>query len=82
MDAGFASSGSSGIIPVRRKSDGTLSGSILTEEEFEELIAENDANLMQAAERFLSGCADIDPKKGKNTDACRYCGYRSICHIQ
>lgn len=82
MDAGFTSSGSSGIIPVRRKSDGTLSGSILTEEEFEELIAENDANLMQAAERFLSGCADIDPKKGKNTDACRYCGYRSICHIQ
>ena len=81
MDSGF--SGYSGIIPVSKNRDGVLSGrTLLTEEEFSDLIAENDANLAQTAEKFLSGCADIDPKKGKNTDACRYCGYRSICNIK
>ncbi len=81
MDSGF--SGYSGIIPVSKNRDGVLSGrTLLTEEEFSDLIAENDANLSQTAEKFLSGCADIDPKKGKNTDACRYCGYRSICNIK
>lgn len=81
MDSGFDVY--SDIIPVRRKKDGTFSGSgLLTEEEFEVLIQENDANLQTAAEGFLSGRADVEPARGKNTDACRYCGYRSVCGIQ
>lgn len=81
MDHGF--SGSSGVIPVRRKKDGTLSGStLLSEEEFSQLLSINDENLGRAAADFLTGCADIAPRKGKKTDACRYCGYRSICNIK
>ena len=73
----------SDIIPVKRKKDGSFMGSkLLSEEEFSELIAENDANLERAASGFLAGKADIEPMRGKSTDACRFCGFRSICNIQ
>jgi ATP-dependent helicase/nuclease subunit B len=74
-------SGLSDIIPVRRKTDGTFSGStLLTDEEFDELIDINDSNLESLAENLISGCVHIDPKSGKNVSACRYCGYNSICN--
>lgn len=81
MDADFTRY--SDIIPVTRKTDGSFIGSkLLSEEEFSELIAENDANLERAASGFLAGKADIEPMRGKSTDACRFCGFRSICNIQ
>jgi ATP-dependent helicase/nuclease subunit B len=74
-------SGFSDIIPVRRKKDGTFSGgTLLTDEEFDELIDINDSNLESLAENLVSGCVHIDPKSGKSVSACRYCGYNSICN--
>ena len=52
------------------------------EEEFRGLIDENDRNLQKAASEFAAGRADIEPMKTAKSDACRYCGYRSICTIQ
>ena len=81
MDSDFT--GYSDIIPIRKNKDGAFSGAnLLSKEEFDELISENDANLERAASGFLAGRADIEPMKGKNTDACRFCGFRSICNIQ
>lgn len=81
---GSGFTGYSDIIPVRRnKKDGGLTGAnLLTEEEFALLIDENDRNLRRAAAGFASGRADISPIKNGTSDACRYCGYRSICTIQ
>ncbi len=81
MDSKLA--GQSEILPLYRNKDGVLSGAnLLTEDEFDGLIRENDENLYQAASRFASGCTDILPMKTRYSDACRYCGYKSICNIK
>ncbi|MEI3501750.1 MAG: PD-(D/E)XK nuclease family protein [Anaerovoracaceae bacterium] len=81
MDGDFT--GYSDIIPVYKNRDGGFSGpGLLTEEEFRGLIDENDRNLQKAASEFAAGRADIEPMKTAKSDACRYCGYRSICTIQ
>ena len=81
---GSGFTGGSEIIPVRRnKTDGRLTGTnLLSEEEFTLLIDENDRNLQKAAAGFVSGQADISPMKTGKADACKYCGYRSICTVQ
>jgi len=74
-------SGFSDVIPVRRLADGSFSQSdrLLTDAEFDELIQINDENLKASAGSLVSGCVSADPKKGKNSDACKYCSYHSIC---
>ncbi len=73
----------SDILPIRKLKDGAFSGTnLLSEEEFRELIEKNDGNLQRAASGFLAGRADIEPMRGKSADACRFCGFRSICNIQ
>ncbi len=81
MDEEFT--GSSAVIPMFRKKDGSMKDgkNLLTEEEFADLIRVNDDNMKQAAEKLAGGRVDIDPAKGKNSDACKYCSYRSICSI-
>ncbi|MBR2779046.1 MAG: PD-(D/E)XK nuclease family protein [Firmicutes bacterium] len=81
MDREFT--GSSSVIPVYRKKDGTIKdgNALLSEEDFADLIRVNDENMKQAAEGLAGGRVDIDPAKGKQSDACRYCSYRSICSI-
>ncbi len=81
MDADFETS--SDVIPVRRKKDGDYTGkAVLSDEEFEELLAATDVNLRQQAALLAGGCADIAPKSGKNINACSLCGFKSICNIE
>lgn len=81
MDQDF--SGWSPVVSLFRKKDGTLSESkaLLSEEDFMDLIRVNDENMRQAAGGLAGGRVDIDPAKGKNSDACTYCSYRSVCSI-
>ncbi len=70
---------SSEIIPVRINSKGELTGDIITEKQFEELIETNDENLYEIADSLLSGCVDINPKKGNLVNSCTYCNFKGIC---
>ena len=80
MDTGIAESGSSEVISVRRKKDGTFSGKcLLSEEDFEKLIAMTDHNLRESSKAFAGGHIAAEPKKTKKTDACQYCNFKSIC---
>ncbi len=71
---------SSEIIPAKMNKEGKLSGSVITEQEFFELIETNDDNLYKIADSLLSGCVDIEPKKGKNSSPCTFCDFKSICN--
>lgn len=81
MDRDF--SGSSAVLPVYRKIDGTLSDTkaLLSEDEFYDIINVNDLNMKRAAEDLSKGCVDIAPAKGSRSDACKYCSYRGVCNI-
>ncbi|NLO83509.1 MAG: helicase-exonuclease AddAB subunit AddB [Clostridiales bacterium] len=71
------------VLPVRIKKDETFydSSSLLSENEFINLLAHVKNLIKEIGESLLSGHIDIMPvKKGKET-ACRYCSYTGICQF-
>lgn len=80
MDTGLKMQDSSEVISVRRKKDGTFTGKcLLSDDDFEKLIEMTDYNLHQNARALADGNIPAAPKKTKDTDACRYCSFKSIC---
>lgn len=89
MDAEFDSS--SQVIPVKYvKKDGCYKsasgGYLFSPEEFEELSQQVDVQLERICREICEGKIDIEPKKervkdmeGNFRNACKYCGYKSIC---
>jgi len=74
--------GTSDIIPVSLKQDGTISeskSSIMKEKEFEELQKRVSETIKQIGKEILSGNIDIKPYNYKNQTGCDYCEYKSIC---
>lgn len=74
--------GSSNIIPVSLKKDGTIGqgkSSTLTEEQFE-LLQKQVVNIIkQISKEILKGEIEIKPYKYKKTTGCDFCKFKSIC---
>lgn len=82
MDDSLDTADRSDVIPViRTKSGYKKSASLMDREEFEEMMDSVDHILSAAAEGFASGRMDVAPNKTGSYDPCRFCGYRSICHV-
>ena len=68
---------------IRIKKDGdfysTTSERMLSDTEFEKLLALVEYKVSAAKTAILAGEFKIDPKKIGNFDSCRYCAYRDIC---
>ncbi|MGI6205377.1 MAG: PD-(D/E)XK nuclease family protein [Anaerovoracaceae bacterium] len=92
MDSMLGEGDESFVIPVRRgndkdghetyKASSKGRGRVLSSEEFDRLISDVDEILSHAASELTEGSVAADPKVSGNFDACRYCGYKSICGIE
>ncbi len=68
-------------IPVKRKSDGTISGDIATSHQFTMLKKYIYHLLHDIVDDIASGNVSPNPyTRGSSRDACRYCPYRAVCH--
>jgi ATP-dependent helicase/nuclease subunit B len=77
-------SGYSDIIPVRIKTDGTISegsSSTATIEQFDTLRAYVKQAIRDICEEILEGNIDINPYSKKGAAPCRYCSYSSVCQF-
>lgn len=82
---------SSSVIPVKKvRKTGeyvpSAGGYLFTGEEFDELSHQVDLQLERICREICDGNIDIKPKReskkdmdGRYRNACRYCGYKSIC---
>lgn len=74
--------GSSNIIPVTLKKDGSISeskSSTVTEEQFESLQKQVIKIIKQISREILKGQIEIKPFKYKKTTGCDFCKFKSIC---
>jgi ATP-dependent helicase/nuclease subunit B len=75
---------SSDIAPVRQTAKGLVgspSGSLVTDEEFEELQQDVDQKISELCGRLAGGDIVIEPMVTKNGAACQYCDYKSVCRF-
>ena len=84
MDATIGMNEESDVIPVRRSGKGYVnlrsSDRVMDSEAFDEMLMKADTVLKEAAEQLAGGSASVRPKRSGGYDACRYCGFDSICH--
>ncbi|WP_206458545.1 PD-(D/E)XK nuclease family protein [Anaerovorax sp. IOR16] len=77
--------GISDVIPVRKKKDGTFSGTsegkLLDEAEFESFREQVHHTIEGLCNDLVCGKLDIRPKKTKTTTACEFCKFKGICHF-
>lgn len=74
--------GSSDIIPISLKADGTISSrgsSTVSKEGFENLQKQVNKTIKQISKEILQGNIDIKPYKYNKTTGCDYCKYKTIC---
>ena len=82
LDEALLSTGKSDVLGIKRKKDGTLSGSLISAEDMEAFRVKFRQALESGAERLCLGEIRPDPKKvGKIYDSCKYCEFSSICLI-
>lgn len=74
--------GSSDIIPVCIKKDGTLSeskSSVMSKENFEKLQSQVKEIIKDISKEILKGKIDIKPYNYNKKTGCDYCKYKTIC---
>ena len=74
--------GFSDIVPLRKGSKGVTGsgeGRILSGQSFDAFRREVKETVDKLCRDFLSGSAEIHPKKTKNQNACKYCMFKGIC---
>lgn len=79
LDASF--SGSSDVIPVERKKDGSLGARsrVMESADFRAVSEYVNQKIRQAGREILDGRIAVDPyEQGKQT-ACTYCAYKKVC---
>lgn len=76
-------SGSSEVIPVSYKKDGTVSASarLYTSESFDGLRDSAYGKMKEMGRGILDGRIETEPFRDGNDDACRYCPYRNACGL-
>ena len=79
MDADF--SGSSKIIPVGEKTDGSLKASskVASAEEFKAMGAFVNTKIVETGEKIFAGDVSVNPYQLDKQTGCDYCPYRSVC---
>lgn len=73
--------GSSLVVPIERKKDGTLStrSSVLSKEEFDIVSDYVNQKIRQIGRDILDGKVQMDPYEMDKNTACTYCAYRKVC---
>lgn len=71
----------SDVIPVSRTKNGDLSktSKVYSTEQFGEISAYVNHVIEDLGRRMLAGEIDVNPYELKGSNACTWCGYRSIC---
>ena len=74
---------SSDIIQAEITTKGEISkrSKVLTEDEFNEFLDNAEKVVIESIDKILSGETTANPLKLSDFDACEYCQYKSICHI-
>ncbi len=75
--------GYSNIIPVQVTKKGTISkrSSVASMNQFENLQAYTRQKTEEIGRMIMDGDIGIEPYKTNKTDACKYCGYASVCQF-
>lgn len=79
LDGSFATKSS--IIPVERKSDGSLStrSSVVNRQDYEVISNYVNQKMHQFGTEILQGNIEVNPCEQGNTESCTYCTFREIC---
>ena len=79
LDGSFATKSS--IIPVERKSDGSLSArsSVVNREDYEVISNYVNQKMHQFGTEILQGNIAVNPCEQGNIESCTYCTFREIC---
>ena len=79
LDGSFATKSS--IIPVERKSDGSLSArsSVVNRQDYEVISNYVNQKMHQLGTEILQGNIEVNPCEQGNTESCTYCTFREIC---
>lgn len=79
LDGSFATKSS--IIPVERKSDGSLSArsSVVNRQDYEVISNYVNQKMHQFGIEILQGNIEVNPCEQGNTESCTYCTFREIC---
>ena len=79
LDGSFATKSS--IIPVERKSDGSLSdrSSVVNRQDYEAISNYVNQKMHQFGTEILQGNIEVNPCEQGNTESCTYCTFREIC---
>ena len=79
LDGSFATKSS--IIPVERKSDGSLSArsSVVNRQDYEVISNYVNQKTHQFGTEILQGNIEVNPCEQGNTESCTYCTFREIC---
>lgn len=79
LDGSFATKSS--IIPVERKSDGSLSArsSVVNRQDYEVISNYVNQKMHQFGTEILQGNIEVNPCEQGNTESCTYCTFREIC---
>ena len=79
------SDGAGIFIPAKFNKDGSLSdanSSLADLESYGHIFSYIDKKLIQMAQALYKGNIDRLPVKGRNTDGCIYCDYRTVCGFE
>ena len=74
----------SSIVPFSVKNDGELkaTANAISREDMKTVIDYASLSAAKTAEGIINGDFEPSPAKlGSHIDACKYCGYRSVCHF-
>lgn len=86
MDSTLQEGDTSNVIPVKYSksayADISRANRLMSSEEFEQMLQDTDQLLKNAAEELAGGSVSAEPKVAGQFNACRFCGYDSICHIR
>lgn len=79
LDGSFATKSS--IIPVERKSDGSLSArsSVVNRQDYEVISNYVNQKMHQFGTEILQGNIEVNPCEQGNAESCTYCTFREIC---
>ena len=70
-------------LPIAVKKDGTVTGNLASEGQFEKLARYVDRVLREIADEVFSGNIDADPyARTPQQSACTYCEFASACHFE
>ncbi|MCG3401625.1 helicase-exonuclease AddAB subunit AddB [Staphylococcus massiliensis] len=83
LDVRDEASYKSDIVPFSRKKNGGFSSNskVADESVIHKLIQKNKENFIETASDIMDGETKVAPLQYENTLPCRFCNYKSVCHV-